>query len=156
MTPRQQFGLLKGLPRCTEDCQCKYCYLLDVLEWDEICRMIEWGWLDPDHEKYILQRDEDGNFRAFVPDENGKYGVLLLYVLIAGGNYLNVQYDAYLNAWIDRVIEQNPKCVKDIEKGGKKQKKALNFLCGRVMMLSEKKADPDITKELIEKRFLGS
>lgn len=44
------------------------------------------------------------------------------------------------------------KCVKDLQ-NDKKREKAFNFLLGRVMKLSENKADPEITKELIKERF---
>ena len=103
MTPRQQFGFSKILPRCHDGCQCKYCYLLDVLEWDEICRMIIEsddpisGWLDLESPKYIgLAKDQPINGRIthanFFP------------MLAVGMNLLNVHYDVYIDAWIDRAI----------------------------------------------------
>lgn len=57
-----------------------------------------------------------------------------------------------LDAFIDQVIEENPKPVEDV-KGG--NTKSINFLTGQVMKLSRGKANPKVVSDLIEKRLLG-
>ncbi len=57
-----------------------------------------------------------------------------------------------LDAFIDQVINENPKPVEDV-KGG--NVKSINFLTGQVMKLSRGKANPKVVSDLIDKRLLG-
>ena len=50
----------------------------------------------------------------------------------------------------DKVIKQNEKAVKDFKSG---EQKALNFLIGQVMRLSDKRADFKTAKEILEKKL---
>jgi len=56
-------------------------------------------------------------------------------------------------AWVDQVLTQNPRAVRDALSNRKKQRAARNFLAGQVMKLSAGKAHPRLVIELIEKRL---
>lgn len=55
-----------------------------------------------------------------------------------------------LDFMAEKVIAENPQAVKDYLTG---EKKALNFLMGKVMALSKGKAKPDAVRDLLKKRL---
>lgn len=55
-----------------------------------------------------------------------------------------------LEAVVDRVIAENPKPVEDVRAG---QAKAIGFLMGQVMRLTQGKANPQQVRELLEERL---
>jgi aspartyl-tRNA(Asn)/glutamyl-tRNA(Gln) amidotransferase subunit B len=58
--------------------------------------------------------------------------------------------DKSIEKFVKQAIKENPKAVKDYESG---EKNALNFLIGKVMQLSNKRADFKIAKEMLEKEL---
>jgi aspartyl-tRNA(Asn)/glutamyl-tRNA(Gln) amidotransferase subunit B len=59
-----------------------------------------------------------------------------------------------LQAWVDEVFAANPQAVKDaLHPDPKKAKGPLGFLRGQVMKVSQGKADPRLTGELIERKL---
>ncbi len=56
-----------------------------------------------------------------------------------------------IEAFVSQAIADNPKAVADYQSGGKKAKKALGFLQGRVMQLSRGSAPAKLVGELLEK-----
>ncbi|MEM3048038.1 MAG: Asp-tRNA(Asn)/Glu-tRNA(Gln) amidotransferase GatCAB subunit B, partial [Candidatus Bathyarchaeia archaeon] len=55
----------------------------------------------------------------------------------------------YLERLTDKVFEENPKAVKD----ALKDEKAVRFLVGQLMKLTEGKADPQLANILVTKRL---
>jgi aspartyl-tRNA(Asn)/glutamyl-tRNA(Gln) amidotransferase subunit B len=47
------------------------------------------------------------------------------------------------------VIAENPKAVEDVKSGGKKSKKALVFLMGKVIQKSKGQANPKVVSEIL-------
>ena len=52
--------------------------------------------------------------------------------------------------FVDQVLSENPKAVEDIKSG---QDKAIGFLVGQVMKLSQGKTNPAVAKKLLEDRI---
>ena len=61
--------------------------------------------------------------------------------------------ESAMRAWIDEAFEQNPQAVEDALGDKKKKAKALGFLRGQVMRISQGKADPRLAGELIEMKL---
>ena len=55
-----------------------------------------------------------------------------------------------IEKFVDKVIEEHPKAVKDYKSG---EFNALNFLIGQVMKISDKRADYKTSKEILEKKL---
>lgn len=55
-----------------------------------------------------------------------------------------------IEAWVDEVIDKNPKQVEQYRSG---QTKILGFFVGQVMKLSQGKADPAMINELIKQKL---
>ncbi|MCK5766951.1 MAG: Asp-tRNA(Asn)/Glu-tRNA(Gln) amidotransferase GatCAB subunit B, partial [Candidatus Atribacteria bacterium] len=55
-----------------------------------------------------------------------------------------------LNGFIEKVIKENPKSVKDFNEG---KEKALNFLIGQVMRYTRGRAKPDFVFDALKKRL---
>ena len=58
-----------------------------------------------------------------------------------------------IESLVDEVIAANPKAVEEVSGGGKKSKKALNFLLGQVMQKSRGQANPKIVSEILNKKL---
>ncbi len=62
--------------------------------------------------------------------------------------------ESAMQAWIDQAFAENPQAVADaLSDNPKKSKAAPGFLRGQVMKISQGKADPKLTGELIEKKI---
>jgi len=55
--------------------------------------------------------------------------------------------------WVDAAIAANAKAVQEIQAGGKKQKKAFNFLVGQVMQTSRGAATPAAVQQLLREKL---
>ena len=60
-----------------------------------------------------------------------------------------------IEKWVDDAIAANPDTVKEVQTGGKKQKKAFGFLMGQVMQASKGAAPPADVQKLLRQRLLG-
>jgi len=60
---------------------------------------------------------------------------------------------AELEAIVEQVIAENPKAVGDVAGGGKKSKKAVNFLLGQVMQKTKGTANPKIASEILAEKL---
>jgi len=60
---------------------------------------------------------------------------------------------AELETIVEQVIAENPKAVNDVRSGGKKCKKAKNFLLGQVIQNSRGTANPKIASEILAKKL---
>lgn len=58
-----------------------------------------------------------------------------------------------IEAWVDEVIENNPKQVEQLREG---QTKLMGFFVGQVMKLSQGKADPKAINQLLQKKLSNS
>jgi aspartyl-tRNA(Asn)/glutamyl-tRNA(Gln) amidotransferase subunit B len=58
-----------------------------------------------------------------------------------------------LETIVDQVLTENPKAVDDVKSGGKKHKKALGFLLGRVMQKTKGQANPKVVSEILGKKL---
>jgi aspartyl-tRNA(Asn)/glutamyl-tRNA(Gln) amidotransferase subunit B len=54
---------------------------------------------------------------------------------------------------VDEVITANPHAVEDVKSGGKKSKKAENFLLGQVMQKTKGRANPKIVSEILSRKL---
>ncbi len=63
--------------------------------------------------------------------------------------YTRITDESYLKAVVDEVFRENPKAVRD----ALKNPKAVNFLVGMVMRKTRGRADPAITRKLIERKL---
>ena len=59
-----------------------------------------------------------------------------------------------LEAIVERVLAENPKAVGDVKNGGKKSKKAQNFLLGQVMQKTKGRANPKVVREILDKKLV--
>src|SRR5690606_21810010 len=64
--------------------------------------------------------------------------------------YLQVSDFGQLESIVDKVIADNPKPVSDIQQG---ELKAIGFLVGQVMKLSEGAANPSTVQEILKARL---
>ena len=53
-----------------------------------------------------------------------------------------------IKKFAEKIIKENPKAVEDYKNG---EDKAMNFLIGQVMRLSDKRADFKTTRKILEK-----
>jgi len=58
-----------------------------------------------------------------------------------------------LETIVDQVLTENTKAVDDVKSGGKKSKKALGFLLGRVMQKTKGRANPKVVSEILAKKL---
>jgi aspartyl-tRNA(Asn)/glutamyl-tRNA(Gln) amidotransferase subunit B len=58
--------------------------------------------------------------------------------------------ESTLQAWVDQALADNPQAATEARKGGPKAARAVGFLRGQVMKLSQGKADPILAGKLIE------
>ncbi len=54
-----------------------------------------------------------------------------------------------LKGVVEQVLAENPKAVDDVKSGGKKSKKALGFLLGRVIQKTKGQANPKVVSEIL-------
>ena len=64
--------------------------------------------------------------------------------------YLQVSDSGEIEAIVKQVLADNPKAAEDVKNG---EQKAIGFLVGQVMKLSQGKANPALAKEIIEKEL---
>ncbi len=64
--------------------------------------------------------------------------------------------ESAVRAWVEEAFAANPKAIADALENPKKAKAAVGFLRGRVMKLSQGKADPKLAGELIQKKLAES
>ncbi len=64
--------------------------------------------------------------------------------------HVSITDEKHLEKIVDEIIKKNEKSVKDYEKG---EQKALNFLIGQVMHATNKRADFQIVKSLLQKKI---
>ena len=72
-----------------------------------------------------------------------------------GEGLLAVTDTAEIAAWVDQAISANAEAVAEVKAGGKKQKKAFNFLMGRVMQMSRGAAQPGEVRRLLREKLGG-
>ena len=60
-----------------------------------------------------------------------------------------------IEAWVDAAIAANAEAVEEVKAGGKKQKKAFNFLMGQVMQKSRGAAQPGEVQRLLREKLGG-
>lgn len=65
-------------------------------------------------------------------------------------NLLQVSDEGAILAIVDQVITQNPKAAEDVKNG---EMKAIGFLTGQVMKLSQGKANPALAQQLLKQRL---
>jgi aspartyl-tRNA(Asn)/glutamyl-tRNA(Gln) amidotransferase subunit B len=58
-----------------------------------------------------------------------------------------------LESIVEKVLAENPQAVGDVTGGGKKSKKARNFLLGRVMQKTKGQANPKVVSEILAKKL---
>ena len=68
---------------------------------------------------------------------------------------LAVTDTAEIEAWVDEAIAANAEAVEEVKAGGKKQKKAFNFLMGQVMQQSRGAAQPGQVQRLLREKLGG-
>jgi aspartyl-tRNA(Asn)/glutamyl-tRNA(Gln) amidotransferase subunit B len=56
-------------------------------------------------------------------------------------------------AWVDEAVASNPRAVKDVMEGGKKEKRAFGFLMGQVMQRSGSAAQPAEVQRLLRQKL---
>lgn len=61
--------------------------------------------------------------------------------------------ESAVQAWADEAFTANPQAVSDATQDAKKRAKAVGFLRGQVMKISQGKADPRLAGEIIERRL---
>jgi len=66
--------------------------------------------------------------------------------------YIQVSDEGEIAAIVDKVISQNAKAAEDVKNG---ETKAIGFLVGQVMKLSQGKANPSMAQDLIKKKLEG-
>jgi len=59
-----------------------------------------------------------------------------------------------LETIVKRVLAENRKAVEDVKSGGKKSKKAMGFLLGRVIQKTKGRANPKIVSEILSKKLI--
>lgn len=64
--------------------------------------------------------------------------------------YVQVSDESEISAIIERVLDENPKAAEDVKHG---EMKAIGFLVGQVMKMSQGKANPQMAQELIKKQL---
>lgn len=71
-------------------------------------------------------------------------------VIVEETGTVQITDEKALSALIDQIIAENPKAVEDLRGG---QERAVGFLVGQVMCLTQGKASPDVVNQLLKKRL---
>ncbi|MFH1736278.1 MAG: Asp-tRNA(Asn)/Glu-tRNA(Gln) amidotransferase GatCAB subunit B, partial [Actinomycetota bacterium] len=71
-------------------------------------------------------------------------------VIVEETGTVQITDEKALATLIDQIIAENPKAVEDLRGG---QDRAVGFLVGQVMRLTQGKASPDVVNQLLKKRL---
>lgn len=73
-------------------------------------------------------------------------------VIVEEKSLVQITDEAALAKIVDQVVEENPKAVEDFKKG---QERAVGFLVGQVMRLTQGKANPEVVNKLLKQKLTG-